>query len=124
MSITPEQKQQLTEISAVLEKTLDQVRPAIGKLITEQGEAGAHPLGLALALAGASATVIASMGIASKLGEVAVKTIMASTFKEADHTGMETYRALENLKAAGINPEDAAQIMEGNAKRNAKAANE
>lgn len=124
MSITPEQKKQLTEVSAILEKTLEQARPAIGNLVTELGEAGAHPLGLALALASASATVIASMGVSANIPEPALKSIINSTFKEAEHTGMETYRALQNLKAAGINPEEAAQIMQENAKRQGEAANE
>lgn len=113
----PASASQAADLAAVVQKTVDAAREDIGRLVIKHGEAGAHPLGLALALATASGTIVASMSAMSGMPPKAAEAVLDSMFEEARDVSLEAFKAMENLRKAGVSPEDAARIIKENAER-------
>ena len=112
-------EEQLANMASSIDATLQKIRPDIGLMVSEHGAQGAHPLGVALALAAAATTVVSSMAVSSGMPQEAMDAVIDSLFNEARTVASDTFKALNNLKQAGLSPSDAAEIIQENLVRHA-----
>lgn len=116
---TPEQQELISSVSGQVEQSLESCRQQVGELVSKLGNENEHPLGVALALAMAATTVIASVGVATDMPVAATKQLMQSLMEEAQKVGLESYSGMTALKAAGISPQEVAEIRAKNAAKQA-----
>lgn len=98
-------------IADSIQSSVEHVRAPLGDLVTSFGQQGEHPMGVALALAGAAATVIASLMAASGQSQHIAKLTMESLFEEAQKAGLDAMTMMVSAKNLGLTPEKiAAQV--------------
>lgn len=98
-------------IADSIQSSLERVRAPVGDLVTSLGKQGEHPMSLALALAGAAATVVASLMAASGQPRHIAKITMASLFEESQKFGMDALTMMVEAQKVKAAPETAAAVV-------------
>lgn len=94
-----------------VQASIDRVRVPLGSLITQFGQQGEHPLGVAMALAMASASVVGSLAVAANHPDRVAEATLDGVFEEARKIGLETIAMLRNAANLGLTPAILAEQM-------------
>lgn len=103
-----DQEAKFASVAHAVQASVDSFRVPLGELVTKAGNEGQHPIGVALALSLASATVIASMGAAAGMPRNVMQAMVESMAVEATESALATYDVIAKAKSMGKTDEEIA----------------
>lgn len=103
---------QIAGVAKTVQESLDAFRAPLGDLVTQAGEEGRHPVGVALALSLASASVMASMGAASGLPRQVMAAMAEGLARECVDAALLTYDVIVKAKQMGKSNEEIVQELQ------------
>lgn len=102
----------MAAVAKTVQESVDAFRMPLGELVAQAAQEGRHPVGVALALALASSTVLASTGAASGLPRQVMVAMAEGMARESVDAALLSYDVIVKAKQMGKSDEEIVQELQ------------